>query len=238
MRGDRRCAATWLATARRAAGLLLLSAACRPPATPTPAAPTPAPPTVPPPAEPARPAAPPPREASPSDDDGLPADARAAGVRFCAAGRLALGAEEAALLALHARDRAARGLPPLCVHPALVRAARAHAADMLARDYYDHRTPEGLGWVQRAERAGYRDWQRLSENLFWGVVGEFGTPGRAFEGWVASDYHRANLRREIAREIGVGSVAGGPFQGVRRARVYVALYGRRVERVAPRAGGE
>ena len=44
------------------------------------------------------------------------------------------------MLDLHNRKRASRGLPRLCIHPKLQKAARAHPADMIRRDYFSHYT--------------------------------------------------------------------------------------------------
>jgi len=45
--------------------------------------------------------------------------------------------------------------PPLAPHPALTRAARAHAQDMVTRDYFAHVSPEGIGPNARVRAEGY-----------------------------------------------------------------------------------
>jgi hypothetical protein len=45
---------------------------------------------------------------------------------------------------------------PLAMNPLLVQAARLHSQDMIARNYFDHVTPEGIGPQQRIQAAGYR----------------------------------------------------------------------------------
>ncbi|ROR03165.1 CAP domain-containing protein [Desulfosoma caldarium] len=47
------------------------------------------------------------------------------------------------------------GLPPLAPNDLLAASARFHAADMVARAYYDTRSPEGLGPEERAAALGY-----------------------------------------------------------------------------------
>ena len=59
-------------------------------------------------------------------------------VRTCTGGSIALKANEKRSLDLHNNARKSRGLRALCVHPALQRAARAHSADMINRDYFSH----------------------------------------------------------------------------------------------------
>src|SRR5258708_4952335 len=44
---------------------------------------------------------------------------------------------------------------PLAMSFPLVTAARGHSADMIARDYFAHDTPEGVTPQQRANNAGY-----------------------------------------------------------------------------------
>src|SRR5262245_16745760 len=45
---------------------------------------------------------------------------------------------------------------PLAMNPLLVQSARLHSQDMIARSYFDHDTPEGIGPQQRIEATGYR----------------------------------------------------------------------------------
>jgi hypothetical protein len=45
---------------------------------------------------------------------------------------------------------------PLAMNPLLVQAARLHSQDMIARNYFDHVTPEGIGPQQRIQATGYR----------------------------------------------------------------------------------
>ena len=58
----------------------------------------------------------------------MPEEAEAAGntVKTCTGGRITLKTEEKRMLDLHNQTRAERGLPKLCIHPALQRAARAY----------------------------------------------------------------------------------------------------------------
>ncbi|MBC7357594.1 MAG: hypothetical protein H5U10_03550 [Desulfacinum sp.] len=48
-----------------------------------------------------------------------------------------------------------QGLPPLAWNGSLYAAAAAHRADMAARSYYGHWSPEGIGPEDRAAAAGY-----------------------------------------------------------------------------------
>jgi hypothetical protein len=72
------------------------------------------------------------------------------------------------MLTLHNQERAKRDLPRFCVHPALVRAARAHSKDMIQRDYFSHNTKgRNEDACERVRRYGYI-WQFCAENIAWG----------------------------------------------------------------------
>lgn len=63
--------------------------------------------------------------------------------------------------------RAKVGLSALSQSPELTRAATAHAADMEARGYFDHKTPEGLNASDRAQAVGVPSCG-LGENIAFG----------------------------------------------------------------------
>src|SRR5438132_1762577 len=45
---------------------------------------------------------------------------------------------------------------PLAMNPLLVQSARLHSQDMIARNYFEHDTPEGIGPQQRIQATGFR----------------------------------------------------------------------------------
>jgi uncharacterized protein YkwD len=118
----------------------------------------------------------------------------------------------AAVLCLHNRDRAARGLPALKENPKLRQAALGHSGDMVQQRYFAHDTPSGVGMLDRVKRAGYlrpgRAWS-LGENIAWGT-GNLATPAEIHKAWMNSAGHRANILRRGFREIGIGIVLGNP----------------------------
>lgn len=63
-------------------------------------------------------------------------------------------------------ERKSRGLSLLDMDAALCRAASAHAEDMLARDYFDHLSPEGQDVMDRYAAAGGNRWLGVAENIF------------------------------------------------------------------------
>lgn len=64
------------------------------------------------------------------------------------------------------RDRIAQGLDLLELDPALCGAAEHHARDMLVRNYFDHRSPEGEDVMDRYAAAGGSRWLGVAENIF------------------------------------------------------------------------
>jgi uncharacterized protein YkwD len=101
-------------------------------------------------------------------------------------------------------ERAAAGCAPMTVDSHLVAAARAHSADMAARDYFDHTTPEGVTFSQRIEQAGFA-WSLAAENIAYG----YRDPESVMRGWMNSDGHRKNILNCRLTHIGVG-LAYGP----------------------------
>lgn len=96
-------------------------------------------------------------------------------------------------------ERAAAGCGPLTVDSRLVAAARAHSADMAARNYFDHTTPEGVTFAQRITQAGFA-WSSAAENIAAG----YRDPQSVMDGWMRSDGHRRNILNCRLTHIGVG----------------------------------
>jgi uncharacterized protein YkwD len=94
------------------------------------------------------------------------------------------------------------GLAPLVANPLLDRVAQKHAEDMLARSYFGHRTPEGMGPSERALAAGYPS--GIGENL---VEQRFSVE-EALEAWLSSPGHRRNILDPGCRDMGLGLAVG------------------------------
>jgi uncharacterized protein YkwD/stress response protein SCP2 len=103
------------------------------------------------------------------------------------------------------RERARAGLPPLAGDPLLTRAAQAHSADMVARSFYSHTSPEGSKPWDRAAAAGCTR-RSIGENIACGQR----SPAEVVEGWMNSPGHRANILKPDFTHIGVGFAGGGP----------------------------
>ena len=93
-------------------------------------------------------------------------------VKKCGGGEIFLNEQEASVLALHNEVRAEHDLGPLCVHPKLQEAARAHSQEMLDRDYAAHESFNGETVKQRLKRFGYGfsrySYYAYGENIAWG----------------------------------------------------------------------
>lgn len=118
--------------------------------------------------------------------------------------------EQSFLSAINAA-RDAHGLEPLTSDRDLVRAARSHSDDMIARNYFAH----GVFW-KRLQQFGI-DAVHEGENIGW-IAPPVNAVGTLVHDWLQSPEHRANLLSPKYSEIGVG-VAVGPYQGYPRALV-------------------
>ena len=118
---------------------------------------------------------------------------------------------EAALLRATNAARTAAGLPPVRADEGLARAARAHADEMAALDYFSHGSPVAANATLpgRLANAG-SPLLEVAENL--ALLGEPGGPGaaaeRAVQGWLASPGHRTNLLNADYDLVGFGTATG------------------------------
>lgn len=113
------------------------------------------------------------------------------------------------LLGEHNDFRARQGLPALRRHASLDLAARAHAADMVERGYFEHHSPEGFSSVERVGLFARRFVGLAGENI---VEVEGGPPSSASELaglWRDSPGHRANMLRASYTHIGFGVARKG-----------------------------
>jgi uncharacterized protein YkwD len=119
---------------------------------------------------------------------------------------------EASLLTKMNGVRQSNGLPALRIDFHLVRAARAHSADMMRRQYFAHGSVAG-----RAVAAGARG-PVFGEDLAWatGITAQW-----VVDRWLASPAHRAVLLRPGFRRVGIG-YAFGTFIGHGGAGVVTA----------------
>lgn len=110
---------------------------------------------------------------------------------------------EKQMLDLVNRERIAQGLQPLAPDPELTEVARRHSADMFARGYFAHDTPEGLTPFDRMREADVR-FLVAGENLALAP-----TLSIAHTGLMNSPGHRANILRPQFGRVGIGIMDGG-----------------------------
>jgi uncharacterized protein YkwD len=110
---------------------------------------------------------------------------------------------EKQMLDLVNRERSAAGLRPLAADPELTEVARRHSADMFARGYFAHDTPEGLTPFDRMHQSNVQ-FLTAGENLALAP-----TLSVAHTGLMNSPGHRANILRAQFGRVGIGIMDGG-----------------------------
>ena len=115
---------------------------------------------------------------------------------------------ELKILELTNERRVEHALSVLMPELRLAEIARGHSDDMLARQFFAHTNPEGLGPADRVAVQHRRLVGLASENLF-KVWGEFSTDAddlalEIVTGWMNSPGHRANILRPESTHLGVG----------------------------------
>lgn len=110
---------------------------------------------------------------------------------------------EKQMLDLVNQERQAAGLQPLAADPEMTQVSRRHSADMFARGYFAHDTPEGLTPFDRMRAANVR-FLTAGENLALAP-----TITVAHTGLMNSPGHRANILRPQFGRVGIGVMDGG-----------------------------
>ncbi|WKZ29085.1 MAG: CAP domain-containing protein [Patescibacteria group bacterium] len=106
------------------------------------------------------------------------------------------------------RHRSAQGLAALRLNAKLNAAAEAKLADMFARQYFAHESPDGRGPGDLADAAGYA-YITVGENL---ALGNFENDAALVQAWMDSPGHRANILSGSYAEIGI-AVGRGTYEG-------------------------
>jgi len=110
---------------------------------------------------------------------------------------------EKRMLELINRERIAARLKPLAPDPELTEVARQHSADMFARGYFAHETPEGRDPFDRMRDANVR-FLTAGENLALAPTVQV-----AHIGLMNSPGHRANILNKDFGRVGIGMMDGG-----------------------------
>ncbi|MEI4486773.1 CAP domain-containing protein [Frigidibacter sp. MR17.14] len=133
--------------------------------------------------------------------------ASVAGLSCGAGAEIRLDAEGARRgLALTNALRAGRGLPPLALSAVLSEAAEDHACDMARRGYFDHRSPEGAGPMDRVVARG-ADVCWVAENIASSTAAA-DPVDVAVTMWRGSPGHLRNMLAPEARGLGLAAIRG------------------------------
>ncbi|MFV1963675.1 MAG: CAP domain-containing protein, partial [Acidimicrobiia bacterium] len=105
-------------------------------------------------------------------------------------------------MALINAERQSRGLTPYSSQGQLQAAARSHGTDMACNDFFSHTGSDGSSVRDRVSAQGYA-WSWVGENLF---AGGSASPQSAFDWWMLSPPHQANLMNSNYTDIGIGYI--------------------------------
>jgi uncharacterized protein YkwD len=111
----------------------------------------------------------------------------------------------AEMLVLVNEERTKRGLNVLRADPELASVSLQHSADMLARGYFSHYTPDGLSPFDRIKRSKIR-FVTAGENLALAP-----TLAQAHTGLMNSPGHRANILNTGFGRVGIGILDAGIY---------------------------
>lgn len=116
-------------------------------------------------------------------------------------------------------QRATAGLPALTFNTTLSQAANAKAQDMFAKQYWAHKSPEGVEPWAFINDSGYT-YIAAGENL----ARDFMNTTEMMTAWMGSPTHRANIMNPRYQEIGI-AVVNGSLEGMETTLV-VQMFGR------------
>jgi uncharacterized protein YkwD len=102
------------------------------------------------------------------------------------------------------KERVSLGLTPLRESLNLDNSASFKAADMFARQYFEHQSPDGKSVADLVQNEGYQ-YIMIGENL---ALGNFENNEAVVTAWMNSPGHRANILNLRYTEIGIGLIKG------------------------------
>ena len=105
--------------------------------------------------------------------------------------------------------RTQNGLPPLDLNGQLAASAQQHSDDMAATGSISHTGSDGSSIDARIRASGYGHWRGFGiwgENIYGGQTADVET---AWNFWINSQVHRANLLNPRYREVGIGVSQSG-----------------------------
>jgi uncharacterized protein YkwD len=119
-------------------------------------------------------------------------------------------------------ERAAVGLEPYWWNERAAHVAQRRADDMATRDYFSHKTPEGLsGYVEGLRSEGVITYTFAGENLAMNNFPFGESVERAMDTLMQSSTHRANILDSTFDSVGIGW-AEGPSGVYRYVQIFLA----------------
>jgi len=103
------------------------------------------------------------------------------------------------MLILVNNARSDEGLEPLVLNDALNEAAYEHSLEMETNNYFSHTGLDGSSYLDRTTLSGYTGFP-TGENI---AKGQKNTEA-AFNSWINSDGHKANILKANSTEMGLG----------------------------------
>jgi uncharacterized protein YkwD len=119
-----------------------------------------------------------------------------------------LTAQELAMVNFLNADRTALGLVPVRVDQRLMAIARARSDDMVAKDYFSHKQPDGRN-VFDILSAQHITWYGAGEIIAWNNYPMDSTASAANRQWMNSSGHKAIVISKSYNYVGVGLAVDG-----------------------------
>lgn len=126
------------------------------------------------------------------------------GVKSGGLSEAVLSATEREIFDLTNAFRVKKGLKPLTWNDKAATAARLHSQDMAKRNYFEHETPDGLSAGDRMAAQGLKEYRTWGENIAAGYDDAL----EAYNGWINSAGHRANILKSSFTTLGIGVALG------------------------------
>lgn len=129
-----------------------------------------------------------------------------------ALGRTLMGVENYVFLLIN-NERSKFGLSALVMDGSLRTIAGTHSEDMLARNFFSHRNPDGISFQERITRSYSGPFSQAGENIWTGSGYDSSNSQRLarmiVDRWLSSPGHRANMLNPAFTHTGIGVAARG-----------------------------
>jgi uncharacterized protein YkwD len=134
-----------------------------------------------------------------------------------------LGGVENQVLLLINNERAKFGLSALAMDGSLRAIARTHSEDMLTRNFFSHRSPDGISFQERITRSYSGPFSQAGENIWTGSGYDSSNSQRVARmivgSWLSSPGHRANMLDPSFTQTGVGVATRG--KEIRATQIFI-----------------